>query len=177
MVVDLTRNGCAIPGGDEAACQKWSGGGYAWRPRGGCDTVDASFSKAAVKMFGALGKDGHRIQAADALNSDTFMAFLKSLLKTCPKFALVLDNASCHRSAMVNEFIESAGGSIVLIFLPACTPQLNPIEVQWGKPRRLPAGQCFESLGGLKDAIGTIVAREMKSVKLMSYLTDEYKPP
>lgn len=65
----------------------------------------------------------------------------------------------------------------MLVFLPAYTPQLNPIEMQWREPKRLPAGQCFESLEDLKDAIETIVAKEMKSVKLMSYLTDEYKPP
>ena len=102
---------------------------------------------------------------------------MKSLLKIYPKFVLVLDNASCHRSAKVNEFIESAGGNIVLIFLPAYTPQLNPIEIQWRELKRLLAGQCFESLEDLKDAIETIVAKEMKSVKIMSYLTDEYKPP
>ena len=177
LVVDLTKKGYAILSADEAACQKWSSGGYAWRRRGGHDTVDVSFSKATVKMFGALGKDGHHIQVADALNSDTFVAFLKKLQTIYTKFALVLDNASCHKSAKVNEFVESAGGNIVLIFLPAYTPQLNPIEIQWRELKRLLAGQCFKSLEDLKIAIETIVAREMKPVKLMSYLTDEYKPP
>ena len=65
----------------------------------------------------------------------------------------------------------------MLIFLPAYTPQLNPIEMQWRDLKRLPAGQCFESLEDLRDAIETIVAKEMKPVKPMSYLTDEYKPP
>ena len=146
LVVDLIKKGYAILSEDEATCQKWSSGGYAWRRRGGYDTVDVSFSKATVKMFGALGKDGHHIQVADALNSDNFIDFLKSLLEIYPKFALVLDNASCHKSAKVNEFVEFAGGNIVLIFLPTYTPQLNPIEIQWRELKRLLVGQCFESL-------------------------------
>ena len=97
LVVDLTRNGCAIPGGDEAACQKWSGGGYAWRPEEDATPRMRRSQKRRPRCLEPWGKDGHRIQVADALNSDTFMAFLKSLLKIYLKFALVLDNASCHR--------------------------------------------------------------------------------
>ena len=118
LVVDLTKNGYAILSGDEAACQKWSSGGYAWMLRGGHDTVDVSFSKATVKMFGALGKDGHYMQVADALNSDAFMAFLKSLLKIYPKFALVLDNASCHRSAKVMNSSSLPAATSCLSFCP-----------------------------------------------------------
>ena len=176
LVVDLIHKGYEILSEDEAACQKWSSGGYAWRRRGGDDTVNVSFSKATVKMFGALGEGGHHIQVTDALNSDNFIDFLKSLLEIYPKFALVLDNASCHKSVKVNGFVESTGGDIVLIFLPPYTPQLSPIEIQWRKLKRLLAGQCFESLEDLKIAIETMVAKEMKSVKLMSYLTNEYKP-
>ncbi|MBI1658676.1 MAG: hypothetical protein IS632_07890, partial [Thaumarchaeota archaeon] len=55
--------------------------------------------------------------------------------------------------------------------------QLNPIEVQWRELKRLLAGQCFHSLEDLKDAIEAIVDREMKPVKIMAYLTDQYNIP
>ena len=84
MVVDLMGRGYAILCGDKAACQKWSGGGYAWRARGRYDTMDVSFSRATVKMFGTLGRKGHHIRVVNALNSDTFMDFLKMLQKTYP---------------------------------------------------------------------------------------------
>ena len=177
LVVDRMGRGYAILCGDASACQKWSSGGYAWRARGGYDTVDVSFSTATVKMFGALGRKGHHIRVVDALNSDTFIDFLKMLQETYPKFVYVLDNASCHRSEKVSRFIESTGGDIVLVFLPPYTPQLNPIEVQWRELKRLLAGQCFHSLEDLRDAIETIVDREMKPVKIMAYLTDQYNMP
>ena len=113
----------------------------------------------------------------DALNSDTFIDFLKVLQETYPKFVYVLDNASCHRSEKVNRFIGSTGGDIVLVFLPPYTPQLNPIEVQWRELKRLLAGQCFKTLEDLKGAIEVIVDREMKPVKIMPYLTEQYILP
>lgn len=176
LVVELMGRGYAILCGDGAACQKWSAGGYAWRARGGHDTVDVSFSRATVKMFGALGRRGHHIRVVDALNSDTFIDFLKALQETYPRFAYVLDNASCHRSEKVNRFVESTGGDIVLVFLPPYTPQLNPMEIQWRELKRLLAGQCFRSLEDLRDAIVTIVDKEMKPAKIMPYLTDQYNP-
>ena len=146
---DLVGRGYAILCGDDAACQKWSSGGYAWRTRGRYDTVDVSFSRSTVKMFGVLGRKRYHIRVVDALNSDTFIDFLKMLQKTYVRFVYVLDNASCHRSEKVNRFVESAGGDIVLVFLPPYTPQLNPVEIQWREPKRLLAGQCFKSMEDL----------------------------
>ena len=175
-VVQLEEDGYAILAGDEAAAQKWSGGGYAWRRKGGRDTVHAQFSRRTVKMFGAVGKKGHHIQVVDALNSLTFIAFLKLLLIKYRKFAMVLDNAAYHKSRMVDQFIKSTCGRIVLIFLPPHTPQLNPVEVQWRELKRLLSGRCFRSLEDLKCAIEAIAAGELKTVKMMPYLTCQYSP-
>ena len=88
-----------------------------------------------------------------------------------------MNNASCYRSEKVDRFIESTGGNIVLVFLPPYTLQLNPVEIQWRELKRLLADQCFHSLKDLKNAIGIIVDREMKPVKIMPYLTDQYNIP
>ena len=100
--------------------------------------------------------------------------FLKILQKSYKKFVLILDNASCHKSVMVEEFIKSTGGDIVLVFLPPYTPQLNPMEIQWRELKRLLACRYFDSLEELKDAIKAIAQKELKPVKIMSYLTDQY---
>ena len=41
---------------------------------------------------------------------------------------MVLDNASYHKSARGQEYVESTNGGIELEFLPPYTPQLNQIE-------------------------------------------------
>ena len=169
---EMIKQGHVVQVCDEAAVQIWSGTGYGWRPVNGHDTIRQGFSKKSVKLFGALGTDGYRIRATDAINSETFIAFLQDLLKTYPKFAMVLDNASCHHSKMVTEFVESTDGAIRLVFLPPYTPQLNSIEMQWGVLKRLLSGRYFRSIGELKKTIMALVDNgEMKPVRLMSYLT------
>ena len=152
--------------GDEAGVLRWNGGGYGWRRTGGRYTVKSTFSKQSVKMFGALGKDGFYMRPADALNSETFIEFLKELQQTYPKFAMILDNAGYHKSLMVSRFIGSTGGDVKLIYLPPYTPQLNPIEVQWRVLKRLLAGRYFEGVDELRDAIVQIVQNEMKAVEI-----------
>ena len=61
-----------------------------------------------------MGKDGYEIRAADSLNSDTFKEFLMEMREIYPKFMLVLDNASYHRSKTIMEYVASTNGDIVL---------------------------------------------------------------
>ena len=92
-------------------------------------------------MFGALGKDGFYMRPADALNSETFIEFLKELRRVYPKFAMMLDNTGYHKSRMVSRFIESTGGDIKLIYLPPHAPQLNLIGCStWRSSACWPAG-------------------------------------
>ena len=84
---------------------------------------------------------------------------------------MILDNASCHKSAALNDFIKSTHGKIKLIYLPPHTPQLNPIEKQWDVLKKLLAGKYFKSAEDLVDAINTLIETgQMKPVKLMDHL-------
>ena len=171
LLEEMGKQGHAVMVCDEAAVQIWQGAGYGWRPANGHDTIRQGFSKKSVRLFGSLGTDGYHIRTTDAINSETFIEFLQELLKTCPKFVMVLDNASCHKSKMVTEFVESTDGDIRLVFLPPYTPQLNSIEMQWSVLKRLLSGRYFRSVGELKKAIMALVdSGEMKHVRLMPYL-------
>ena len=80
-------------------------------------------------MFGILGKDGHHVRTAEATNSRTLVDFLKWVRLKYPKFALVLDNASYHKSGTVMDYPAHVNGGIRLAFLPPYVPQLNPTEI------------------------------------------------
>ena len=172
MIREACKQGYVVRVCDEAAVQIWSDAKYGWRRAGGRDTIRIGFSKKSAKLIGSLGYDGYRIRAIDAINSETFVEFLQDLLKMYPKLILVMDNASCHRSKAVAEFVESTGGAIRLVFLPPYTPQLNPIEMQWGALKRRLSGRYFQSVEKLKETVTSLVeSGEMKPVRLMSYLT------
>lgn len=175
-VVSLRDEGFAIFFEDEAGVQRWNSGGYGWRRTGAHDTVKTTFSKQSAKLFGVLGEDGYHILPVAKLNSYTFVGFLKYLWKKYKKFVLVLDRASYHKSGVVNRFLASTNGDIKLVFLPPYTPQLNAIEIQWRVLKRLLAGRYFETIEEIRNAIRHIVNNEMKSVKVMDYITNLYRP-
>ena len=130
-------------------------------------------SQIIVKMFGATSGKAHHISMVDSLKTYTIIAFLEKIQKICHKLAIVLDNASYHKSNEVNKFIESTRGDTVPVFLQSYTPQLSPVEMQWRELKRLLAGQLFKSLNALKDTAGII----SDTVKLVSYMTYRYNPP
>ena len=58
------------------------------------------------------------------------MYFARVLLPSIPKGSvIILDNASFHRSPSTLAIVEAAG--CALMFLPAYSPDLNPIEHAW----------------------------------------------
>jgi transposase len=69
-------------------------------------------------------------------DSKCFNGWLEKCLLPCLRKGqvIIMDNASFHKSARTKEIIESAGCR--LLFQPAYSPDLNPIEQQWAIIKR-----------------------------------------
>jgi transposase len=68
-----------------------------------------------------------------AIRSPQVVAFLAHLLHHLPgKLLVIWDGLTAHRSRLVRQFVEAQDGRIVLEFLPAYAPELNPVEYLWG---------------------------------------------
>ena len=83
-----------------------------------------------VSVFGVLGFNSLHIHTVDACNPKTIKGFLRQLLRINPKILLILDNTSYHKSDTVTKFVKANEDRLRLVFLPAYTLQLNPIEQQ-----------------------------------------------
>ena len=116
-----------------------------------------------------MSEDELRIKIVDRANPETFQEFLEEIRKDRPRFCMILNNASYHKSKAVREYVESTGGNIELEFLPPYTPQLNPVETVWRDPKRRLAGRFSWSFDELKQAITAILEREMSN-RLKGYL-------
>lgn len=113
--------------------------GYAWRRANGKDALKTAFSKRQAATFGVLGTDWYIMWAANARNAGEFTEFLEDVVAEHYNVVTALDNTLCHMSKAVRKFVESAGGSLELIFLPPYTLQRNPTGAHWG-----PSGFCWD---------------------------------
>ena len=64
-------------------------------------------------------------------NKDVFVLYLEKVLvpNLKPGEVVVIDNASFHKGEVIKALIEAAG--CTLIYLPAYSPDFNPIEHFW----------------------------------------------
>jgi transposase len=119
-----------------------------------------------TSMLGAVRLDGtcvHR-ELSGAANQQSFLAFVREVLVPSLRQGdvVVMDNLRLHKSPEVSAAIEAAGASIR--FLPAYSPDLNPIEKMWSKVKaklRALAARTHETLlVAIAEAIATVCASD-----------------
>lgn len=88
-------------------------------------TVISAYSSQTKQLIAPMYFEG---------NTDTkvFNQWLKEFLipELMPHQAVIMDNATFHKSAITRELIESKGCR--LLYLPPYSPDFNPIEQKWG---------------------------------------------
>ncbi len=107
-----------------------------WMNRGKQKHVPTPGTNAKRYVCGALDVNTGRLTcvAADAKNSQLFIATLERLLAANPRATavhVVLDNFKIHSSKQVAAWTAERGGRITLHFLPPYCPDHNRIERLW----------------------------------------------
>jgi transposase len=97
---------------------------------------------ARLTVVGALSTKGMLAtrSSESAMSAAGFLSYLSehlipSLLEVKPDAIVVLDNLRSHRVKAVRELLLGAG--LGLIYLPAYSPDLSPIEPAWSKFKTL----------------------------------------
>ena len=112
-----------------------------------------------IGMFGAVRlKDGKLVtQQWEDFNGETFEIFLTHLLRhrlRQKKMVIILDNSRYHHARSLKSWLRDQGRFLRLDFLPAYSPQLNPIERVWKLTRKLCVhNRYFQTLQDLIAAI------------------------
>ena len=92
-----------------------------------------------VSTIGALALDGLRtgLSVAGAIDGETMLFFIEELLApTLQRGDIVfMDNCAIHKLEEIEAALEAVGAWV--IFLPAYSPDLNPIENCWSKVKTL----------------------------------------
>ena len=92
-----------------------------------------------------------------AINGELFLAYVEQVLAPSlrPGDTVVMDNLGSHKVAGVREAIAAAGASV--LYLPAYSPDLNPIEQAFAKLKALLRAKALRTVEVLWNAIGSIV--------------------
>ncbi len=109
-------------------------------------------------FIAALREDGLVAPAVfdGAINGDLFLAYVEPILvpTLTPDDIVVMDNLSCNKKPAVQRAIEAAGASVR--FLPAYSPDLNPIEQVFAKLKALLRAMAIRTVDALWKALGSI---------------------
>jgi transposase len=88
-----------------------------------------------------------------AINGEAFLAFVEQVLVPTlrPGDMVIMDNLGSHKVAGVREAIAAAGAS--LLFLPAYSPDLNPIEMAFAKLKAHLRARAIRTVDALWKAL------------------------
>jgi transposase len=111
-------------------------------------------------MISSLRSDGSTacMTIDGAANTEVFAAYVKEIL--CPTLRpgdpVILDNLRAHKNERTLALLEQTGARVR--FLPACSPDLNPIELMGSKVKALLRAAQARTAEGLLEAIGKALA-------------------
>lgn len=101
---------------------------------------------------------------AERRTSEGFIAWLEHLMLTrypTQQVILVMDNAGCHKSRASYAAIALFEARLLVVFLPAYAPHLNPIERYWRHLKdQVCADKLYPNAEALRDALVKELARQ-----------------
>jgi transposase len=150
-----------------------------WILKGSKEYVETFGNHAKVNVWGAfchaLGKTFH--MKSKKVNSEIFMKFVNHLIACNPNkhLVLVLDNAPWHKSKRSMKFLNSLKGIVDAVWLPAYSPDMNPIEHLWRLMKSLTANHFFPTIEGLKHMLSDFFrGLSNGSKKIMTLCSPDY---
>lgn len=125
-----------------------------WAPKGQTPVIQYSFNwKQLSVIAGVSWWQIYFRLFPGTIKAPQCIEFLEGLRKQIKRKLLVIwDGLPVHKSAAVRDYLDSINGQIQIAFLPAYSPDLNPVEYLFGhlKPHEL-GNFCPTSFAHLSD--------------------------
>ena len=134
-------------------------------PRGTRACASAPFGHwTRLTVLGALGAEGivGAMSVEAATSGAVFCAYLEQVLlpalrRSKPDAVLVMDNLAAHKTVQVRALLDASG--FAYRYLPAYSPDLNPIEPAWSKVKAELRRAAARTADALHEALGPALAR------------------
>jgi transposase len=147
---------------DETAAKTNMTPTHGYAPRGQRLQGQAPYRRWQTTTFlGGLRADGFiaPLVVDGAMTGELFVAYVERVLvpELRPGDVVVMDNLSCHVQRRVRELVSAAGCRVE--YLPAYSPDYNPIELAFSKLKRLLRKAGERTVEGLWSALGRLLGR------------------
>jgi len=160
VVIEAKQHKARIYFIDEAAFRSDSHRGTTWGKIGKTPIVKDSGGRFGFKLISAVSARGdmHFDVIEERMNSEKFIDFLKKLRSDagCPVF-IIADNARYHHSKQVQAFLKTEYGEIMMAFLPAYSPELNPDEQVWNHAKADVGKRTIQSKDEMEKTILSVM--------------------
>ena len=164
---------------DEASVKQHPNIQPKWSLKGSKEFIGTFGNHAKINVFGAisheLGKAFHI--KSKKLNSDVFMKFVEHLMMVNPTrhLVLVVDNAPWHTSKKVENFLDGIKDKVEVLWLPAYSPDFNPIEHLWRFMKEVVSNFFFPKMAELINAVTDFFnSLYSKKQKIMTLCSPDY---
>lgn len=169
--------------GDESIAQQHPSLCSMWALKGMRPEIPTFGNHAKRKVFGVVNPfTGNSLcRIARRLSSDEFIAFMDEVKVGYGNRSVVLciDNFPAHKSEKVRDYISKNSDWLEILYLPAYSPQFNPIEQLWKHVKYSVTHNTFygriEELGNaLEDFFDSLKDKKslVKSICSVDYLVD-----
>jgi transposase len=128
---------------------------YGWAPPGVTPIIERPLRGKSVTLIGAIANNGPRAlrRVEGTVNGEEFPWFLKDSLGPTLNQGdiVVMDGPRVHRVKGVKEALAEFGPTA--LYLPAYSPELNPIEMTWSWIKAKIRKAAPRKVGRLREAI------------------------
>jgi len=146
---------------DESGVDIGMGRNFGWSPVGTTPMIERPAHGKRITLIGAIAMDGARAlrKVEGYVDGDEFIRFLREELGPAlhPGDVVVMDGPRLHRVKGVGEALAERGATA--LYLPAYSPELNPIEMTWAWLKKLLRDAPQRQLGRLKTRVDELWAR------------------
>ncbi len=154
-----------------------------WMPRSADIAVPAASGRDRMNIHGVIDLEtgATRMKEVLSVDADSTIALLASIeaaYSTMRRIHVYLDNARYHHARAVQNWMKQPGRRIVLHFIPAYCPHLNPIERLWGAMHKnVTHNRYYATFKAFADAVLTFLNQTVPKYfdRFSSRITDNFR--
>ena len=151
-----------------------------WIRKGETKTLPTTNKQNRMHLIGALDiKNMHGIyREYDTIDADNMINFLKYLEDTseASELHIISDNGCANKNKAIEDYLKTS--KCVIHYLPAYSPNLNPIERLWKIMReRKTYNKCYDTFADFKQAIYHFFFEEIPKIEhiLRNRINDKFQ--